>query len=665
MKNPRHFGIKLLVLTVLCILISTIFCGCCLKHDYVAKVTAPTCTEGGYTTYICSKCGDTKTSDFTEALGHDYAVTTVEPTCTDGGYTLYKCTRCGDSYTRDELPAHGHSYAVDQTVAPTCTEDGYTLMKCAACGDTYTTDRVDSLGHDLVSEIETEATCKQAGVMRYSCQRCDYTYTEPYSLPVLASEQIYEMAKKSVGEMRIYDKNGKALGLGTCFVIDENGTFVTNFHVVENAYSATITIDGQKLPVTSVLAYDKDIDLAIVQAATSAKLTPLSICRETLSGGETVYAVGSAEGLTLSFTTGVVSYPDRIVDSVHHVQHDASISSGNSGGPLFNVYGEVIGINTWSLVVGQNLNFAISTKELDNLSYSRPLTMEEFYKKFGPYFSVEVDQYQVSERESNGSLATAQEVTINGTTVVGSINRSSDIDVYKVTVAAGETLKVYIITEYTAHTEGIACGLVDANVNTLSVGSPTTFNSEPAIYFEYKNKTAYAQETYIIGYFYEDYEYKNSVANYRMFVYKKAPDADENTEFAYVNNKYGLKLKLPYGWSTPTSTSFIAIDGETGNSIMIEEGSYQDSTASEFIDATLEQLVSKYTAAGAVASRIGEIAPSKLGSVNCLMQKMTISANGVTVTQYYYFIEKDNCVLGVIIQIKDLTPVSTYEMMFS
>ncbi len=86
-----------------------------LGHDFPeGQVKAPTCTEGGYTTYICSRCGYSYTSDEISALGHDYETSDILPTCTEGGYILYTCVR-GDSTYKEEsgVPAHGHSYGED------------------------------------------------------------------------------------------------------------------------------------------------------------------------------------------------------------------------------------------------------------------------------------------------------------------------------------------------------------------------------------------------------------------------------------------------------------------------------------------------------------------------------------------------------------------------
>ncbi len=181
-------------------------------HTYVAKVTAPTCTEGGYTTYTCAKCGESYVDDPTAALGHDYKTVVTLPTCTEGGYTTSICTRCGDSYigshtnarghdlkeTRVEatctsagsvtkacsrcdykevtaLPALGHDYKAAVT-APTCTAGGYTTYTCTRCANSYKGNETAALGHDL-KETTVDATCTTGGKVTRECTRCDYKQT--------------------------------------------------------------------------------------------------------------------------------------------------------------------------------------------------------------------------------------------------------------------------------------------------------------------------------------------------------------------------------------------------------------------------------------------------------------------------------------------------------
>ena len=79
--------------------------------EYEAKVTPPTCTEDGYTTYTC-ECGDTYTDDIITALGHEYEATVITPTCTEDGYTTYSC-ECGDGYVSDYKAARGYEWMLE------------------------------------------------------------------------------------------------------------------------------------------------------------------------------------------------------------------------------------------------------------------------------------------------------------------------------------------------------------------------------------------------------------------------------------------------------------------------------------------------------------------------------------------------------------------------
>ena len=284
---------------------------------------------------------------------------------------------CGNK--SDGGKQHTHNFGSWETVsAVTCETDGLDARYCV-CGEKQTR-TITKSGHNTTETITKEATSYASGEKTEKCSNCNYAKVTSYSLSEYTSEEIYEIAEKSVGEIATYTKNGSALALGTAFVISEDGKLVTNYHVIENAYSAKVTINGHEYNIANVLAYDKDIDLAILKInASSLKALPTQSIG--IKGGATVYAVGSSEGYTLSFSTGVIASPNRTINGVSYLQHEAAISHGNSGGPLFNTYGEVIGINTLSYIEGQNLNFAISCSELDNLIYGTPLTMSAFYDK--------------------------------------------------------------------------------------------------------------------------------------------------------------------------------------------------------------------------------------------------------------------------------------------
>ena len=159
-----------------------------LPHNYVAVVTEPTCTEGGYTTYTCTICGDSYVADETEALGHSWSewTTVEEATCTEDGTEQRTCGTCGQTETR-VVEAAGHSYESVVT-APTCTEMGYTTHTCHICGDTYTSDHVNPTGH-VYEKVVTEPTCTEDGYTTYTCS-CGHSYISDL---VEASGHSYEL----------------------------------------------------------------------------------------------------------------------------------------------------------------------------------------------------------------------------------------------------------------------------------------------------------------------------------------------------------------------------------------------------------------------------------------------------------------------------------------
>ena len=134
------------------------------NHDFMAVVTAPTCTSDGYTTYTC-ECGDSYVSDSVSATGHDYSSSTTAPTCTSDGYTTYTCA-CGDSYVSDKVATNGHQYSAVVT-APTCIAGGYTTYTCS-CGDSYVSDNVAAKGHSYSTKV-TAPTCTANGYTTYTC----------------------------------------------------------------------------------------------------------------------------------------------------------------------------------------------------------------------------------------------------------------------------------------------------------------------------------------------------------------------------------------------------------------------------------------------------------------------------------------------------------------
>ena len=145
------------------------------SHDYKAVVTEPTCTERGYTTYTCTKCGNEYVGDEVPMLRHDWGegAVTVEPTEETEGVRTYTCTRCGVTKT-ETIPVKEHVHAyTDVVTAPTCTEAGFTTHTCA-CGDSYVDSEVPALGHSFGEWTDSKAaTCTEKGEQTRACTRCE------------------------------------------------------------------------------------------------------------------------------------------------------------------------------------------------------------------------------------------------------------------------------------------------------------------------------------------------------------------------------------------------------------------------------------------------------------------------------------------------------------
>ena len=166
-------------------------------------------------------------------------------------------------------------------------------------------------------------------------------------------------------------------GLGSGFLINNKGLIVTNRHIVAGGDRkfqiialGGIKADGQ------VMYVDRKLDFALVEAKALKKTQPLPLCfADYPVPGQKVVALGSPDGLAGTVTTGrgsAIRYPAGTLEGVAPnyvtlIQTDAAISPGNSGGPLVNSKGEVVGVNTFNVPMGgsgQNLNFAVSIVDI-------------------------------------------------------------------------------------------------------------------------------------------------------------------------------------------------------------------------------------------------------------------------------------------------------------
>ena len=153
----------------------------------------------------------------------------------------------------------------------------------------------------------------------------------------------------------------KTSALGSGFIIDEKGIVITNNHVIQGAEDVYVKVNGGKNLKAKVLGADPEMDLAVLQIESDEKFKPVKFGdSDTARIGDWVIAIGNPFGLGGTVTAGIISAKNRDIRMNRYedfIQTDASINVGNSGGPLFNMEGKVIGINT--AILGQSGSIGI------------------------------------------------------------------------------------------------------------------------------------------------------------------------------------------------------------------------------------------------------------------------------------------------------------------
>ncbi len=248
-----------------------------LGHSYKTVVTAPNCTEQGYTTYTCY-CSYEYVGDYTSALGHtEVADEPVEPTCTETGLTKgAHCGICNEILVKQEIvDAVGHSYKSVVT-APTCTEEGYTTHTCH-CGDTYKDSYVEPLGHTPVVDKAVAPDCTNIGLTEGAhCSVCEKVFVAQEVVPANGHTHSENVVENNV--------------LPDCL----NGG-----HYESVMYCTVCNIELSRTTVTvSALGHTEVVDKAVEPTCTETGLTEgkhCSVCSTVLVKQEIVDALGHTE----------------------------------------------------------------------------------------------------------------------------------------------------------------------------------------------------------------------------------------------------------------------------------------------------------------------------------------------------------------------------------
>ena len=291
---------------------------------------------------------------------------------------------------------------------------------------------------------------------------------------VYTAEQVYGAAVNSVVGItteivgtNIWGQTTSSAASGTGFIISEDGYILTNNHVIESSSSQTVMLYNGESYDAKVIAADELNDVAVLKIEASG-LTPVTIGdSDTLNIGQTIYVIGNPLGeLTYTLTGGLVSALDRAINTdgspINMFQIDAAVNAGNSGGPVLNASGEVVGVVTakYSSTGVEGLGFALPINDVldiaeDLMLYGyvtgRPyfgITVTTVSESAAEYYDMVPGAYVKAVDESscagkaglqNGDIITA----IDGEEVLS----SSDVITIKAAHSAGDTLKLTVWRE--------------------------------------------------------------------------------------------------------------------------------------------------------------------------------------------------------------------------
>jgi serine protease Do len=217
-----------------------------------------------------------------------------------------------------------------------------------------------------------------------------------------------------------YQTTSAASGSG--FIISDEGYILTNFHVIENSNSITVSLFNGENYDAKLIGYDESNDIAVLKIEAEGLAPVVLGDSDNLNVGDSVVAIGNPLGeLTFSLTSGAISAKDREVTfsggiTMNLLQTDCAINSGNSGGALFNLYGEVIGVTN-----AKYSSSSSSEASIDNIGFAIPInsirTIVESIIEKGyvskPYLGVSVsdvnESYQIYGLPAGAAIQTVAE----------------------------------------------------------------------------------------------------------------------------------------------------------------------------------------------------------------------------------------------------------------
>lgn len=219
---------------------------------------------------------------------------------------------------------------------------------------------------EVPKDMVVDRVAGTGAVVEQGAGSAERLYTRAEGLAELTLEEAVER----YGEGVVVVKQPGSLGSG--FVVREDGYIITNAHVVQGEVEVSVTVhrktaDGVEKKVfeeVEIVSVNPFVDLALIKIS-EEELGDFPLTKvyfgdmDAVEVGEKVFAVGAPLGMERSVSEGIVSIKNRAQDGKVYIQTTAAINGGNSGGPLFNSKGEVIGVNSWHFMFAEGMNFSI------------------------------------------------------------------------------------------------------------------------------------------------------------------------------------------------------------------------------------------------------------------------------------------------------------------
>ena len=293
------------------------------------------------------------------------------------------------------------------------------------------------------------------------CEQFGYTGSEEEWLAEVhdrlsryTSEEVYALAESCTVSIEAFRESDTAavrsIGKGVGFFIASKGLIMTAYHVIDGATDIRVTMpDSAAYEVTRVVAFDRERDLAVIHIGIARDMPYLTFATEGVAAGETLYAVGGAQGSDEGvFVWGVAATGVAAASTVdvstaaegdpHQFLYTSSLPLENSGAPILNTYGQVVGIVTGRDEETEGLHRATYIGEAAALDMTYDSTVQDFFVDT-EYYRTKWMEEKVREMENNNTMKAADLIDVPGQTF-GGATRRDDPDYYSFEIKGEETV---------------------------------------------------------------------------------------------------------------------------------------------------------------------------------------------------------------------------------